>query len=201
MAIVDCEEQTTLLRNCSLIAYGLPLSVAANPNAGVAIGAAEIFAKLMTLDVGTRGDYGGIAVNPHHHIRNIHGFVAKLTAAAHGDGFFLGRHLAERSDGYVVLGKGVEGEIGIAAQAGFFGLPFHVDNLANDFLLDGFRIGPGMNGDVLRTKCRQGHQYAQQQPTLVDHDETSAVCQGDRDLLAHLYAVLDAGVLWKTSIL
>jgi hypothetical protein len=133
----DPTQAQVLLRDRGLIAHGLPLAIAANPDSSVAIGSAEIFAELVASDLGTGGDYGSIAVYAHDHIRDVHGFVAELAAPAGGDGFLLGRNLAERSDRDIVFGEDAQGKIGIAAEAGVFGLALHVDNLTDNLLLWG----------------------------------------------------------------
>ena len=142
------------LRNGCLITHGLPVSVAADPDAGVAIGAAEVFAQLMAFDIGAGGDDGSIAIHPHNHIRDIQGFVTELATAAGANGFLLGGYLAERGYGDVVFGEGTHGEIGVAAQTGFLGLALHIDDLADDLLLAGVEARSGVKGDVLRGKCR-----------------------------------------------
>ncbi len=155
-------QRMTLLCDGGLITSDLPLAVAANPDPSVAIRAAEIFAKLVAFNVSAGGDHGGIAVHPYDHIRDIHGFVAELAAAAGGDRFRFGRDLAERSNRDIVLGEGAQGKVGVAAEAGFFGLALHVDDLANGFLVGGIEARSGVNGDVLRGKCRQGREHAKQ---------------------------------------
>jgi len=125
------------LRDGCLITHGLPASIAADPDAGIAIGSAEIFAKLVAFDVGAGGNNGGVTVDAHHHIRNIHGFVAKLATAAGGDGFLFGGDLAERGNGDIIFGESAQGEFGVAPEAGFFGLALHVDDLADRVLVGG----------------------------------------------------------------
>lgn len=65
-----------LLRDCRLIANGLPTAAAAHPDARVAIGPAEVFAELVALHVGAGGHDGGIAVEADDHVADINGFVA-----------------------------------------------------------------------------------------------------------------------------
>ena len=143
-----------LLSDCRLVADGLPVSVAANPDASVAIRAAEIFAELLAFHVGAGGDYGGVAIDSHDHIRNIHGFVAELTAAAGSDGLLFRGDLAERGDGDVVFGEGARGKFRIAVQAGVLGLTLHVDDLTDGFLLAGVETGTWMQGNMLTAECR-----------------------------------------------
>src|SRR5271155_6284703 len=98
-----------------LVADCLSVSVAADPDSSVAIGSAEVFAQLVAFDVGARGDDGSIAIHSHNHIRDIHGFVTELAAAAGGNGLLLGGDLAERGDGDVVFGEGAHREVGVAS--------------------------------------------------------------------------------------
>ena len=83
-----------LLRDGGLIAHGLPVAGTADPDARVAVGAAEVFAELVTLHVGAGGDDGSVAVDAYYHVTDINGFIAKLAALAGGDGVLLGRDLS-----------------------------------------------------------------------------------------------------------
>ena len=116
----------------------------------------------MAFHIGPGSHDGGVAVDAHHHIRDIDGVVAELGALAGGDGLLLGRDLAERGDGNVVFGEGARGEVGVAAQAGLASLPLHVEDLADRGLLVGLkRRRARVNGDMLRggresRRCEQG---------------------------------------------
>ena len=87
-------QRETLLGDCGLVAYGLPVAGAADPYTGVAIGAAEVFAELMAFDVGAGGDDGGISVDADDHVGHVYGLIAKLAALPGGDGVLLGRDLS-----------------------------------------------------------------------------------------------------------
>jgi len=150
----------TLLRDGRLIAHNLPLTVAANPDPGVTVGSAEILAKLVAFHVGASRDHGGIAIHPHHHVRNIHGFIAELSAPASGDCLLFRGDLSEWGYRYIVVGKAVQRKVRITTEAGLLRLAFHIDDLANDLLLCGTEAGSGMNRNVLSGKCRQGHKQA-----------------------------------------
>jgi hypothetical protein len=151
-----------LLGDGSLVAYSQPVAGAADPDSGVAIGAAEVFAQLVALDVGACGDDGGVAVDAHHHVTHVDGVVAQLAAFAGGNSVLLGGDLAERRDGDVVLGEGALGKVGVAADAGFAGLVFEVNDFANRGLLGRIEGGVRMHRDVLGREGRQRKQRGQQ---------------------------------------
>src|SRR6266571_1528922 len=123
--------RSVLLRDRGLVAHSLPVPGAAHPHPGVAIGTAEIFAELVTLHVCPGGHNGGVAVDAYYHIADIDGFIAKLATLPSGQRVLFRRHLTERRDGDVVLSQGSLGEIRVAAEAGLFGLPFHLHDLAD----------------------------------------------------------------------
>jgi hypothetical protein len=95
-------------------------------------------------------------------------------------------------------------------QAGFFGLALHVDDLANRILLGGIEAGSGVNGHVLRGKCRQGSEGTEQENykfaghlvdhlsvfrgsvdrAFVDHEDTSADCHAT-EVCLHLNTPTD----------
>ena len=139
-----------LLRDGLLVADGLPTAGAADPDAGVAIGTAEIFTELMAFDVGAGGDDRGVAVDANDHFSNVDGFIAKLAAFAGGENVLLGGDLTERGDADVVIGQSSLAKIDVTMQAGVFGLPFQIDDLADDILIAGIERRTGMNRDVLR---------------------------------------------------
>jgi hypothetical protein len=143
-----------LLGDGGLVAYGLPVAAAADPDSGVAVGAAEIFTELVASDVGAGGDYGSVAIDSHYHVANVDGVVAELAAFAGGEGILFRGHLAERGDGDIVFGERALGELGVAVQAGFLGLALHVDNFADGGLITSIERWPGMNGHVLAGKSR-----------------------------------------------
>src|SRR6202050_102893 len=128
------QNSRALLRDCRLVADGLPVSVAANPDACVAIRSAEIFAELVAFHVGAGRDHRSISVESNHHVSDVHRLVAELPAAAGRDGFLFRSDLAERGNGDIVLGERAQAEFGIAMQTGLLGLALHVDDLADDFL-------------------------------------------------------------------
>src|ERR1035441_6426450 len=176
-----------LLRDGGLVAYGLPVAGAADQDARVAVGAAEVFAELVSLHVGAGCHDGGVAVDAHHHVTDIDGFIAELAALAGGDGVLLGRDLSQRGDGNVILSEGALGEVGIAVEAGFLGLPLHFHDLFNRGLVSGVDRRPRMHRNMLAREDRQGYEQRQQQHcTLVEHDETSAVCEGTEIRLTEL---------------
>src|SRR5271166_6249076 len=105
------------------------MPAAANPDAGVAVGAAEVFAELMSLHVSASGDDGGVPVEAHDHVADIDGVITKLAALAGRYRVLLGGDLAEGCDGDVVLGEGALRKLRIAMEAGFLGLALHVNNL------------------------------------------------------------------------
>src|ERR1700739_2492432 len=103
-------------RDRCLVAHCLPVAGAANPDPRVAIGTAEILSELMTFHVGTGGDAGGIAVEPHDHVAYVDRVIAKLTALAGRYTVFLGGDLSQRSNGHVVFGESAFRELGIAMK-------------------------------------------------------------------------------------
>jgi hypothetical protein len=56
----------------------------------------------------------------------------------------------------------VQGEVGIAPEAGFLALPLHLNDLANGFLFAGIEAGSGVKGDVLGGECRHSREHAKQ---------------------------------------
>src|SRR5450631_722947 len=153
-----------LLRDCCLIAHGLPVAGAADPDSGVAVGTAEVFSELMALNVGPSGHDCHVAIDANHHVAHVDGVVAKLAAFAGRDRVLLCGDLSKRSNRYVVLSEGALGEIGVAADAGFLGLPLHFHNLPNRRLVGGIDGSPRMHRDMLARKGRQcGKQNRRQQ--------------------------------------
>src|SRR5450755_2258045 len=148
----------TLLRDRRLVAHRLPVPAAAHPHAGVAIRAAEVFAKLVTFHIGAGGYDGGVAVEPHHHVAYINRVIADLAALAGGNCVLLGGDLAERRNSHVVFGERALGEVVVALQAGLAGLAFHVNDFANRGLVGGVERGPGMNRHVLGGEGRPRHE-------------------------------------------
>ena len=74
-AASQIEEARCLLRDRGLVAHGLPVTRMANPHAGIAIGSAEVFSKLVALHVGASRDHGRIAVDSHHHVADVNGVI------------------------------------------------------------------------------------------------------------------------------
>src|SRR5215831_19042966 len=100
------------------------MAVPAYPHTGVPVGTAEVFAELMSLDVGASGDHSSIAIEADHHVAHIDRIIPKLSALASRNGVLLGSDGAEGRDGDIVVRKRLLGEIGVAVQAGFSRLPF-----------------------------------------------------------------------------
>src|ERR1035438_6715978 len=151
-----------LLRHRGLITHGLPVPRAANPHAGITIGTAEVFPQLMSLYVGPGRYYSGVAVDAHHHVTHVDGVIAKLAALASRESVLLGRHLTEWRDGDVILGEGSLGEVGIAMEAGFPGLPFHIHDFSYGCLIGGIHGGPRMRRRRLCGERRERHDKAPQ---------------------------------------
>src|SRR5579864_9107442 len=143
-----------LLRDGRLIAYGLPVPRAANPHPGIAIGTAKILPELVTFHVGPGSHHGGVAIDAHHHVAHIDGFIAKLTAFTSRDGVLLGRNLSQGRDRDIVLSEGTAGEFRVAVDAGFAGLPFHVHDLADRRLIRRIDGRSRMNRYMLARKGR-----------------------------------------------
>src|SRR5579864_876786 len=94
-----------LLCDRSLVADRLPATVVANPDAGVAVGSTEVFAQLMTFDVGASGNHGRIPVDPDHHVADVDGLITELSAFARREGVLFCSYLSERRDSNIVLGQ------------------------------------------------------------------------------------------------
>src|SRR6202049_403198 len=102
--------RSVLLGYSGLVAYRLPVPAAANPDAGIAISAAEIFSELMALHVGAGGDDSGVAVDANHHVGNIHSLISELAASPRTNRFLLGSDLAQGSDSDIIIGYRALGE-------------------------------------------------------------------------------------------
>src|SRR5258708_8984847 len=72
-----------------LVADGLPASIAPDPDAGVAVGSAKIFAQLVAFHIGAGGHHRGVAIEADHHVADVHGFVAELATTAGAEGVFF----------------------------------------------------------------------------------------------------------------
>src|ERR1700722_4695223 len=147
----------SLLGHSGLVAYSLPVPIAADPDPGVAIGAAEIFAELVAFDLGPGSNDRRLAVDSHHHVGYVHRFVTQLPALACADSVLFGGYLAEGRSRDVVLGERALGEFGVTLQAGFLRLALEVDDLADRVLLAGRKRRPGMHRDMLGRERGQGH--------------------------------------------
>jgi hypothetical protein len=121
-----------------------------DPDAGVAIRTAEVFAQLVALDVGARGHDGSISVEADDHVADIDCVVAELSAPPSREGLFLCGDLTERGDRDIVIGQRALRKLGVTAKAGLFRLAFHLDDLANRVLIAGVDYHLGANRDMLR---------------------------------------------------
>jgi hypothetical protein len=153
--------EASSLRDRSLVAYRLPMTGSTDPDASVTVGAAEVLAELAALDIGASCDDGRVAIDANHHVGYVDGVVAKLSALSGGEGILLGCDLAERGNGDVVFRQRPLRKVGVAMEARFLGLPFHVYDLSNNFLF-GVERRPGMNGNMLGGKSRQSQERGQQ---------------------------------------
>src|SRR4029077_13464418 len=74
-----------LLCHGGLVAYRLPATVVAHPDTGITIWSAKIFAELVTFDIRTSGDDGGVSIDANYHVGHVDSLIAKLSALARRD--------------------------------------------------------------------------------------------------------------------
>ncbi len=192
-------QQTKLLLGYGLlVAHRLPMASAADPDAGVAIESAEIFAELVAFHVGAGGNDRGVAIDAHDHFADIDRLIAELAALAGRENVLFAGDLAEGSNADIIVAQGSLRKIRVPMQAGFFCLSFQIDDLADDVLIASIERLPGTDGDVLRGQERSRKQQDQQERKLFGQEETSAAVQG-HESGGTGYAALDAGVPWKSS--